>query len=479
MALDSTIQGGSNTAGKANVDPTFNLQVNLPLSDATAGYAVLLAESDTGTVTGARMSHTLEVTEDYRLRVGQDNMLMAETFSGAAINTAIWNNPTSVMTTTVSAGFANLNAGLSVASGAVDQLRTYRHFPAYKTFTLYAEAEVQFVQPPQSNNVCEWGLFLAAGTAAPTDGAFFRLTSTGEFRCIINFNGVETQSAAFNFNTIIGTNLTRQFLIYLGSTAAHFWVDNVLLVDMKAPDGQASITSSMNLPLTFRNYNAAATTLAQVMKVGNTNVSVGDQSMAKAWPHVISGGGGSSAQGQTGGTMGSTALYSNNLAAGVGAAMTNTSAALGAGLGGQFSALPTLVVGTDGIISSFQVPLGTAAQPGKTLYITSIDIQSMVTTVLAGGPLLYAYSLAFGSTNVSLATVESAIAKAPRRVPLGFENIVAAAALGATGPKIALKFDTPIVVQPGEFVQSVAKNLGTVTTTGVVTWLVSINGYYE
>ena len=52
-------------------------------------------------------------------------------------------------------------------------------------------------------------------------------------------------------------------------------------------------------------------------------------------------------QGQTGQTLGSTALYTNNLAAGAGAVMTNTTAALGSGLGGQFSALPTLAVGTD------------------------------------------------------------------------------------------------------------------------------------
>jgi hypothetical protein len=52
-------------------------------------------------------------------------------------------------------------------------------------------------------------------------------------------------------------------------------------------------------------------------------------------------------QGQTGQTLGSTALYTNSQAAGAGAAMTNTTAALGSGLGGQFAALPTLAISTD------------------------------------------------------------------------------------------------------------------------------------
>lgn len=86
-------------------------------------------------------------------------------------------------------------------------------------------------------------------------------------------------------------------------------------------------------------------------------------SQAKAWAHVMAGAGGMSYQGQTGQTLGSTALYTNSLAAGAGAVMTNTTAALGSGLGGQFSALPTLAVGTDGIVSSYQVPVGTSAAP--------------------------------------------------------------------------------------------------------------------
>ena len=118
------------------------------------------------------------------------------------------------------------------------------------------------------------------------------------------------------------------------------------------------------LPVSFRSYNSATVTgTASIMKIGAVNVSLSDMNQTKPWAHVMAGAGGMAHQGQTGQTLGSTALYTNSLAAGAGAVMTNTTAALGSGLGGQFSALPTLAVSTDGIVSSFQVPLGTSAAP--------------------------------------------------------------------------------------------------------------------
>ena len=37
----------------------------------------------------------------------------------------------------------------------------------------------------------------------------------------------------------------------------------------------------------------------------------------------------------------------------------------------------------------------------------------------------------------------------------------------------------PILVQPGEFVQIVAKNLGVVTSGGAITRIISCGGYWE
>lgn len=471
---------GDTSNNQAEVDVNKNLKVNLPLTDFQAGFASMMAENDAGTITGTRYMRAAEVSADFRLRTAQDNMVFSESFPGAAFNTALWSQNLTTMTATVAAGFANLNAGLSVASGAVARLQTYRSFPVYKTFTTYVEMEVQFTQVPQTSNVCEWGMFISTGTTAPTDGAFFRLTATSEFRCILNYNGTETQSAALDFSTLVGTNITKQFLIYVGSTSVRYWIDNILVAEILTPDGQGAAVASMNLPMTFRNYNAAATALAQVMKVGNTNVTFGDQAMSKPWGHVISGTGGMSSQGQTGGTMGSTAIYSNAAPAAAAALSNTAAAAQNVGLGGIINVLPTLAAGTDGIICSYQVPLGTAALPGKSLYISGIRLESVVTTIFAGGPVIYSYSIAYGHTNVSLATTEAAAAKAPRRIPLGIQSYPATAAVGAVTPVIQDDYTVaPICIQPGEFIQVVARNLGTVTTTGAVTFVIALTGYWE
>jgi hypothetical protein len=467
------------TTNLQEIDANGNAYVNLPKTEIQAGFASILAENDAGTVTGTRYMKAVEVSDDFRVRTGQDNMIFNETFVGAAINTGLWTNTVTTMTTTVVGGFAQLNAGLSVAINATDLLRTYRHFPCYKQYTTYCEMEIQLSLAPVTGNRVEFGMFLATGTAAPTDGAFFRLDTTGNFYCVINYAGTETQSAAIS-TALIGVATTHSYLIYVGSTVVEFWINNILIAEIPCPTGQGSTMSSMNLPLCFRNSNITATSAAQVLKVGNTNITFGDQAMSKPWGHVLAGAGATALQGQTGGTLGSTALYTNAAAA-VAAALTNTTAAAQfTGLGGIFNVLPTLTAGTDGILSSFLNPLGTSTYPGKTLYITGVRVDSVVSTVLVGGPLINAHSIAFGHTAVSLATAEAATTKAPRRLALGIQSYTAAAALGAVAPTMQDDYTcSPIVVQPGEYFQHVVRNLGTVTTTGALTYIIAVTGYWE
>jgi hypothetical protein len=62
---------------------------------------------------------------------------------------------------------------------------------------------------------------------------------------------------------------------------------------------------------------------------------------------------------------------------------------------------------------------------------------------------------------------------------LGVQVYAATAAVGTLGQRIQLRFQSPIVVQPGEFVQTVAKNLGTVTSAGVIANLISFDAKWE
>ena len=479
----SVIIKSGNSSNLASVNSNNDLQVAIGLTvSESSGFVSITAESDPGDVTGTRLVKNLECTDDFRLRVGTDQTFFNEYFPGTTINGNVWNTLVSTMTLTQTGNFAVLNAGSSVASGAFAQLRTWRHMPAFMSFPVYAEIDLQFSIAPQNNNIVEWGLGLAATTATPTDGAFFRLLSATDFRCVINSSGSETISDNI-IDYLPAPATTNDYLIVLSERACEFWINDVLVALLTRISNVGATTASMNLPLFIRNYNSAVTSSAQVVRVGYVNVSQGDLTTNKPWSQVMAGAGGMAYQAQTGAaSLGTSAQLANSTAAGAGAAMTNTAASLGTGLGGQFSTQPTLTAGTDGIVSSIQIPVGTNTVPGKSLYITGVKIHGAVTTVLAGGPVLYAYTLAYGHTAVSMQTAEAnGTAKAPRRIALGFETFAATAAVGTLGSPggCYMKFDSPVVVQPGEFVAVTAKNLGTVTSSGVIVFLVTFDGYFE
>jgi hypothetical protein len=469
-----------NTSGNvAEVDTANQVKVNLNTTEATAGFATLTSEVDDGTATGARYMKALEVTEDYRLRVGTDTLLFNDQFPAAAINTTIWSQQTTTMTIVVGGGLLTLNSGSSVATTVNARVQSYQHFPVIGTFPLAVQMMAQFPFAPLANNVSEWGLGIATGTSAPTDGVFFRLNASGEFRGVINFNGTETQTETINFNTYVGVNTARKFVIILHEESAEFWIDDVLVADLATPAAQGALTSASNLPILLRTYNTGVTASAQQLKVGQINVTVMDALSGKDWKDQLAGMGKHSSQGQTGQTLGSLANYANSSNP-TAAVPTNTTAALGSGLGGQFWETDTLAANTDGIICSYQNPAGTATAPGRNLYITRVRVQSYIQTALTGGGYVAQWSLAYGHTAVSLATTDGAGTKAPRRIPLGVQALTAGqAASTLCGDPVEGDLQVPIVVYPGEFIQTVKKKVGTAPSAGVVAHVISFGGYWE
>lgn len=224
----SVIIKSGNSSNLASVNSNNDLQVAIGLtSSEISGFVTITAESDPGDFTGTRLIRNPEATDDYRLRVGIDQTFFNEYFPGTTINGAIWNTLVSTMTITQTSNFANLNAGVSVASGAYAQLRTWRHMPAFMSFPVYCEIDLQFSAVPQTNNVVEWGLGLAATTATPTDGAFFRMIS-GSFKCVLSTGGSEITSGELitSFPTYATTN---DYLVVLSEKTVEFWVNDVLI----------------------------------------------------------------------------------------------------------------------------------------------------------------------------------------------------------------------------------------------------------
>jgi hypothetical protein len=486
--MSTKIQSGSNSAGIANVDASYNLNVALPLDPLMAGYSRNMGEIDAGRVTGTAYLLPPETSEDYRSRVELDTILDSHTFNETAQYTGkhIYRNTT--MTNTWSGNALNTNASGITTINTGTSFQTYQHFPIFGGAQTYAYFNVAFTGAwAVTNTTVDIGLFTNNTTTpyAPNDGVYIRANNTGLFG-VANFNNTEQTTAPFkfsfggaSFSPTIGTFY--DVIVTIGQNIAVFWMD---LRDGNGYARMGSIVDSVggglpssvsNIPFSVR-HAIGGTAASGVMgaKIGTYTISQGGFQNTRS-EHMTAGLMTGGHQGQAGHTQGSTALYTNSLAPGAGAVMTNTTAALGTGMGGQFSALPTLAANTDGIVCSYLNPIPTAAIAGKQLAIKGVKIDAVVTTVLAGNatPVIYAYSLAYGHNALSLATTEAATTKAPRRIYLGVQSFAAAAPLGTVASTVTMNFNRPIPVNPGEYVAIAAKNIGVVTTTGVITFFVT------
>lgn len=475
MALN--ISGGGGLVVEAKAEAAGNtLKVSTSAVDNEAGKACLVLETDIGTIVG-RQVRAPETTQDYRIRMGMDTLLFSEQFPGAVLNSGLWTAPTATMTVTVTGGYLNLNAGGSVATTVSARVQTYRSFPLFGLSPACVKMIVQFTQTPQTGNVCEWGFGIAAGVAAPNDGAFFRLNSSGNLVCVVSFNGTETVSATINFAAYVGTTTAREYQVIVTENKCEFFIDDLMVANIMRATAQAAGVSAASQPILLRNYNSAATSAAQIMKVGLVAVQMMDCAAPLPPGDTLSAAGQMGSQGQTGATMGSTANFANNTNP-TAAVPTNTTAALGTGNGGQFWETDTLAAANDGIIDSYQVPPGTATTPGKTLMVRGVRIDSFVQTVLGVGGYNAVWSLAYGHTTVSLQTAEAATTKAPRRVPLGSQSVASSALALTQLATIDVKFNAPIAVNAGEFLAIVKKKVGTASASGTIAHTIFIDSYW-
>jgi hypothetical protein len=483
----AVLDTGSSTAGKANVTADYELAVALQRTAAKSGFAVASSEVDAGSVSGSRVVRAGLTSANRRLLAATDQVIFDDSFSSTSQNTTLWRSAVTTFTLGLASGYVVFNNSLVTTTTSSQVYQTWRTFTLVGQQVIATQIRAMITAAPPSNWVANFG-FAAANVASapytPSDGAYFRINSMGIYG-VVNYNGTETVSGLLLAAAAIPVNTNIGFRVLVTQFSTEFWYqggsgDYILLGTISTPAGNGQPYSAGSVPVTLQLTQPGVASAAVSIKFSDVTVWTGDNFANKPYNHVAALQGQHSSQGQNGGTLGTTALYSNSLAAGAGAALTNTTAAAGSGLGGQFSVQPTLAAGTDGVLTSYQNPAGSATAPPRNLVITGLRLQGTVTTALTGGPCIFAISLAYGHTAVSLATAEAINAKAPRRVPLGIDAAyVATAAVGVTGTALDFKFSTPIVVNPGEFIQVVLKNLGTVTSAGVITYLVGFEGYWD
>lgn len=475
------LEDGALAAGTGSIDSNHNLQVITPgnKSDGTSvgggsGNApAIYSENDSGSVTGSRYVLSPETDDDYRLRIAVDVELDDETFNYTAQNTGKHNNQSTTMTYTYGTGGLVTNGSSITTTTTGLSLSTYAFFPMFSSGTnLYCQFEGSFSSQPVANTIIDIGHYLrpTSNPYAPTDGAYFRLTSAGLFG-VINHNGTETTTSVFPFTY---TNSTvYKFLIAVSNNSVEFWIDDVLYGEIPTPASQAQPFMSAALPFSIRHVitGGAAGGVMQFTLRGY-GISIGGLNISRSLGELGNAMYGSY-QGLSGGTMGTIGTYTNSTNP-TAAVPTNTTAATGAvGLLNQSWETFSLAQNIDGILLSYQVPAGTVSVPGKRLKVTGVKLASFVQTVLAGGPTIRTFALAFGHTSVSLATAEAATTKA-RRIVLLPELTQAITANQAVSTMISQPlggvsmFPEPIYVNPGEFVAVTEKQIGTVGTSGTI-----------
>lgn len=495
------IESGSNTAGLANVDANFDLMVTTPQATTPFGGATgvpayvgatrVFCENDAGAQTGTAILHSPFVSYEDNLQVGLMTPLIDYAFNGTAQDTGQWFTAFTTMTATASGGFLTLNAGNIGTTTTGVYLSTKRYVNLIGNAGLRINCVANINLAAAANEVWYVGIGIpVSSTAAPTDGVWFQYSSAGLIG-VVAYNGNITQTGALPTVSplTIPVNTNALFQIRIHDRSVAFFYNGDLVGTIATPAGQGTPFMTDALPgfLQYVNTGTVSGGNFMALKVATFSIDQLDTNVNKPFPHIQAAKGLSIYQGQQGGTMGTTALFSNSLAVGAGAAMTNTTAALTAGLGGQFTYQPTLAAGTDGILQSYQNPAGTINQTPRTMYITGVRIQSVVSATFTGGPCIMVYSLAFGHTALSMATAETASfatasTKAPRRIALGLEQFVVTAATGAvstTNCPVQMQFMSPVVVNPGEFIAITARNIGTVTSGGTITSFVTYDGYFE
>ena len=493
------LQGGNSSSNLANVNSLQKLEIGMPVTGLTAaGFVQLSSEVDAGDVVGYRSVLPLEVSDDYRLRVGVDQTLFNATFEGTLALTTQFNNTSSIISNAQANGFFNLNNGLVTTSSGAAYMRTWRLFPTHGGDPTYVDMWIREANYDAVNAISEWGfLFLTAqATQQILDGIYFRRTSGGQLFGVVTTNAIDMEIIPLLTETVpsrdgVGAyspQKTNHYLISMHNDIVRFWINDVLVGEILCPGSQATNTGSSNLPVGFRVLNTGTASVGRQLSVGFVNVSMGDQNVNKPWSHALCGMGGGSYQTQQGVTVGPTVTRTGgalghpaSATTRVAGTWTATSAPAANSLGGLWTSTPMQNTNTDSDypIFAYQNPTGTATLPGKTLYVTGIRIgDTSVAIAATTNPIFLSYIVMVEASSATTSTADAATTTSGKSTVIGGHGFGASDPVGTMKPGFTMDFTSPLVVPSGKYLTVVVRTFGS-TNTLVVTGSVAINGYFE
>ena len=490
------IDSGSNTAGKANVDAGYNLNVTLPIIDANTGKVRIMSENDDGTLlAGVPYLKSPETSNDYRLRVGTDTILFEDAFNASTQNTNNWMYVFATLTAAQpGAGTVNFSAVQGTTSAHGAYMRTFQYFPITNTAPMAVEFYGgSFTAPLVAGEVWLAGLGIpSAATTIPTDGIWFRLTTSG-LEGIIAYNGSSTSTGIIYPFASISQDVIAKYTLIIGENEIEMWIEDQLVSNYVLPAGNVLPFQDMALPVFMMKYNTGAVSNTNTMRVSRVGVTLMDLATSRPWGQTLGIMSRSLYVGQNGNTMGTTAGNSSPTVALVATqAGSNTAPnAAMAGLGGIFQMTAQVsTAGTSGdmVAQYFANPAGTINITGRNLVITGVKISCInYGAAVATTPTTLVWGLAYGHlsntmTGTETASFATATTHAPRRIMLGMNWVNIAAPIGQPYDKeITGDFSSaPLVIRPGEYLATTVRFLvGTATASQTVVYTIYFTGYFE
>lgn len=451
------------STGATPVGVTANnqLKVCLPTTIGQEGYTRIVDAS----------GHVMAFDDEGRIDSSANTSLFSDNVEGTTVDPNKWTVAlTGAATVVQTAGFIVLNGSAITTINTASQISTAQYFDIMHESYLYGHCQCMPTTVPIANLTMELGFNICSGLTAPTDAAIFRWTSAGEFRCLLNNNGSETQiSAALTAPT---ANVVHHFEVKVQHGHVDFIIDGVEVASLAAAASIANVVNVGRLPWAARVVmGASAPAFAGQLKIAAADVwrTVLDMEIM-ARDFQVSLGRGSL---QNPSTWAQTANHANSTSP-TNATLSNTAAGYTT-LGGRFAFAAPAGVATDFALFGYQVPVG------WDLMVHDIAISTVNTgAAVATTATILDWFVAVDSTLVSLATTDTLPGTvAPRRIPLGMQAWIVAAGIGAMASDLVRHWEAALCCGGGRFFHvGVQVPVGTATASQVPRGDVFVAGYF-
>ena len=499
----AVIDSGSSTAGKANVDSNYNLNVNLPTTATQSGYV------QSAYVPTASLSKIAKISEDNSLYCAETRQILDLDFNAAstAWATKIGTSATT-MTKAVQNGFMRLNNSAITTTTTGISIYSNRTINIETGYEYVVKFQLKHANAAATNKQAEFGLgyyaFGTGQTAQMNEFIGFRFSTAGALNAVV---GTSQGGAPSETETALGgfpasDNVSREYMMVISDTSVEFWIEGVYQTRITKPNGNYGLLKSTSYPFIARVFNSGAASAAATFDIADVSIIKVGPDDGVPQPFRMAAMGKSSYYFQPDITISTTATH-NLPASGTAptaATASNTASVLNntAVMGGFFrmnGATITVTPHSTFWVAGYQNPTlptaAGAATNARNFYITAITVAPLiVSTVLVGGGFAALWFAAIGATALSSATADGdgttgVAQKTDRLVPLGrLTSFGAAAAVGTieTGAgDTTIVFPTPLIVHPNEFIKIGLRTtfVTAAVTSGTIDGAIGINGYWD